>query len=327
MERLDQDLKNKNFQHLYLLYGEEAYLRQNYKKALIKAIMGDDTMNQSSYIGKDINVGALIDQAETMPFFGDKRLILIEDSGFLKNSGGEALADYIKEIPEYLYIIIVEAEVDKRSKFFKACTSAGSAVLMEPYKEGKMKQWIGSVLKQNSKKMTESDVEYLLQKTGDDMVNIRSELEKLINFTGERDVITRNDIDEIVIRQIGDCIFDLVEAMGNRKQTKALEYYYDLLARREAPFKILALIGRQFNILLQTKELIGIRSQESEIASKVKVPPFTVRKYIQQARMYDMKTLVSAIEACAQADEDIKTGKMQDRMAVELLIVEYSRAS
>lgn len=325
MERLDQDLKNKNFQHLYLLYGDEAYLRQNYKKALIKAIMGDDTMNQSSYVGKDINVGALIDQAETMPFFGDKRLILIEDSGFMKNSGGEALADYFKTIPEYLYIIIVEAEADKRSKFFKACTSAGSAVLMEPYKDSKMKQWIGSILKQNSKKMTEGDVEYLLQKTGEDMVNIRSELEKLINFTGEREVVTRNDIDEIVIRQIGDCVFELVDAMGSRRQTKALEFYYDLLSRREAPFKILALIARQFNLILQTKELIEIRKSDSEIASKIKVPPFAVKKYAQQARMYDEKTLRSALEACAQVDEDIKTGKLQDRMAVELLIVEYSR--
>lgn len=325
MERLDRDLKTKNFQHLYLLYGDEAYLRQNYKKALIKAIMGDDTMNQSSYIGKDINIGALIDQAETMPFFGDRRLILIEDSGFAKNSGADELSEYLKTIPEYLYIVVVESEVDMRSKFFKTCKASGTAVLMEPYKDMKMKQWIASILNQNSKKMTQNDIEYFLTRTGEDMVNIRSELDKLINYTGERQIVTHEDIDEIVIRQIGDCIFSLVEAMGNRKQTKALEYYYDLLSRKEAPFKILSLIGRQFNILLQMKELMAIHASESEMASKVKVPPFTVKRYAAQARMYDKQSLLAALEACACADEDIKAGRMTDRMAVELLIVEYSK--
>ena len=81
MQRLIQDLKSGDFKKIYLLYGQEAYLRKQYKDKLKEAMIGDDTMNFSYYEGKDFTVGEVIDQAETMPFFADRRLILIEKSG------------------------------------------------------------------------------------------------------------------------------------------------------------------------------------------------------------------------------------------------------
>ena len=77
MQRLIQDLKSGDFKKIYLLYGQEAYLRKQYKDKLKEAMIGDDTMNFSYYEGKDFTVGEVIDQAETMPFFADRRLILI----------------------------------------------------------------------------------------------------------------------------------------------------------------------------------------------------------------------------------------------------------
>ena len=95
MQRLIQDLKSGDFKKIYLLYGQEAYLRKQYKDKLKEAMIGDDTMNFSYYEGKDFTVGEVIDQAETMPFFADRRLILIENSGLFK-SGGEQMAEYLK---------------------------------------------------------------------------------------------------------------------------------------------------------------------------------------------------------------------------------------
>lgn len=324
MERLNQDIKNKQFQKLYLLYGSESYLRRNYMKSLKKEIIGDDTMNYSYFEGENTDIKAFKELAQTMPFFAERRLIILENTGLIK-SGGDELAEFLKDIPEYLHVIMVEAEVDKRTKLFKTFNTKGSAVELNPLTGDKQAAWITGILAKNSKKMTVKDITYLVSLTGDDMVNIQSELEKLINYVGDREIITAQDADQIVTRQIGDHIFKMVDAMGQRDQTKALSYYYDLLAKREPAFKILALVIRQFNLILQAKELYEKRYTEKDIASKIGVNPYFVKDYIRQGKNFEVDTLKKALEACAQADEDIKFGKMSDKLSVELLIIEFSK--
>ena len=324
MKRISDDIKSGNLKQIYLLYGEETYLRKQYRDMLKKAIVGDDDMNYSYYEGKDINVNALIDQAETMPFFADKRLIVIENSGFLKQ-GGEELSEYLKDIPESTYFVIVEAEADKRSKLFKICKDKGVAAEMLAQDDRSLKIWIAKKLNAANKKMTEKDAEALLDTVGVDMVNLSNEIEKLISYTGDREVVTASDIENICVKQISSHIFDMIEAIGNRQQQRALELYYELLSLKEPPFRILALIARQFNLLLQTKELMLNNASKNDIATKIKVNPYFVNKYTSQASKFDMSALKNALTACVQADEDIKTGIVSDRLSVELLIVEFSK--
>ena len=87
MKSVTEDIKNNSLKQVYLFYGEEVYLKQQYKKKLRDAVLPDgDTMNLSVYSGKGIDVNEVIAQAETMPFFAEHRLILLEDSGFFKNA-------------------------------------------------------------------------------------------------------------------------------------------------------------------------------------------------------------------------------------------------
>ena len=108
MKTIDEDIKSGQFKRVYLLFGEEAYLKHQYKRKLKQALVAsDDTMNFSSFEGKDTNPKAIIDLAETLPFFADRRLILIENSGFFKNSC-EELAAYLPELPESTCLVFVE---------------------------------------------------------------------------------------------------------------------------------------------------------------------------------------------------------------------------
>ena len=128
MKCLNEDLKSGQFNNVYLLYGEEAYLKKQYKDKLRNAMLSpDDTMNYAYYEGKGTNVKEVIDLAETLPFFAERRLIILEDTGFFKNATAD-LADYIKEMPETTAMIFVESEVDKRGKLYKAVQSKGRAV-------------------------------------------------------------------------------------------------------------------------------------------------------------------------------------------------------
>ena len=128
MKTIDEDIKTGQFKAAYLLYGDEDYLKKQYRDKLTKALMGQgDTMNFAKYEGKDSSIEEIISFADTMPFFADRRVVLVEDSGFFKSSQ-ETLADYFSNVPETTCMVFVESDVDKRSKAYKAIVKAGSAV-------------------------------------------------------------------------------------------------------------------------------------------------------------------------------------------------------
>ena len=323
MQRLIQDIKTGQFNHIYLLYGAEAYLRKQYKDKLKNAIVGDDNMNYHYYEGKDISIGEVIDQAETLPFFAEKRLIILENSGFFK-SGGEQLIEYLSSPASTTIFLFVETEVDKRSRLFKTVSSKGCAVEFAIQDENTLKRWILGMVKKENKKISESALDFLLEKTGTDMENIRKETEKLFCYCMNKEAITEADIEEICTKRIGNHIFDMVNAIADKKQKHALELYYELLAQKEPPMRILFLIARQFNLLLQVKELKGKGYQNKAIGEKVGLPGFIAGKYVTQASRFKTKEIREAVEACVAAEEAIKTGRINDNMSVEMLIIQYS---
>ncbi|MBQ7943671.1 MAG: DNA polymerase III subunit delta [Lachnospiraceae bacterium] len=325
MKRIAQDIKDGRFSKLYLLYGEEAYLRKQYRDNLKNALVPpDDTMNCTVFSGKDINVNEVIDLAGTMPFFAERRVILIENSGWL-DSGNDRMAEFLKNQPDTTCIIFVEEKVDKRSKMYKAVTANGYAAQCDMQDEETLKRWIMGLLKKENKQITRDALELLLDKTGTDMENIKRELEKLICYKFFDEGITAQDVEEICTTRIQNKIFDMVEAVADKKQKQALDLYYDLLTLKEAPMKILALIARQFNLLLQVKEMKLKGYDATTIAQKTGLRAgFIVNKYISQAGRFKMEQLRETMQACVEADEAVKTGKMSDLMSVELIIVRYS---
>lgn len=151
MKSVVEDIKKGSFKPVYLFYGEEAYLKQQYKNRLKDAVLPEgDTINLSIYSGKGIDVEEMIAQADTMPFFAEHRLLLIEDSGFFKNAN-QQLADYIPSIPEGTIMLFVESEVDKRGKLYKAVNKKGSVVEFTAQNEQTLTRWILGILKSEKK--------------------------------------------------------------------------------------------------------------------------------------------------------------------------------
>ena len=279
VKNLQEDIKTGKFKNAYLLFGEEAYLKIQYKEKLIHALNpDDDTMNFTKYEGKGIEVREMIDLCETMPFFADHRVVLVENSGFFKNKCDE-LADYMKTLPDYLRLVFVEEEVDKRSRMYKAVKNCGRIVEFAKQDEKTLMRWAAGILSREGRKITTRDMELFLTKTGTDMGNIRMELEKLITYTMGQDIVTREDIEEICTTRTENKIFDMVRAVTERNQRRALDLYNDLLTLREPP---------------------------------------------ACARAYSVEELEQAEEDFVDAEEAVKTGRLQDVLSVELLIVKYS---
>lgn len=319
MQTLDQDIKKREFKRVYLLYGEENFLKRSYKNRLKEAILGEDTMNFHYFEGKGMDIPEIIGLADTMPFFSEKRLILLEDSGLFKG-GAEQLASYLPQMPESTCMLFVESEVDKRGKLYKAVKKIGYAAEMVRQTQAQLANWSARLLAKEGKKITGATMELFLSKTGDDMENIRSELDKLVGYTLGRDVITAQDVEAICTTQLTDKIFDMVAAISGRKVQKAMALYEDLLLLREPPMRILFLIARQFNQLLMVKDMAGRGVAKAEMASGLKLPPFVVGRMLTQSRAFTSQQLRSYLELCVEAEEAVKRGRLQDRLAVEILI-------
>ncbi len=324
MKSLNEDLKTGQFKQVYLLYGEEAYLKKQYRDRLTKALLPEgDTMNYAHFEGKGIDVKAVIDLSETLPFFAERRLIVFDNSGFFKSAGAD-LADYMKDMPDTTCYIFVEEEVDKRSKLFKAVKAKGRAVELPFQDEGTLKRWVAGKIRSEHKQVTEQTIVYFLNKVGTDMENITKELEKLFSYTMERDSITREDVDAICVTQISNHIFDMVNAVAERQQKRALDLYYELLALKEPPMRILFLMTRQYRQLFQVKQLANKGYAKKEIASKTGLHPFAVGKYMEQAKYFKVADLRTVMEDSADIEQRVKTGLLTDNLAVELFIVKYS---
>ncbi|MBQ8040381.1 MAG: DNA polymerase III subunit delta [Lachnospiraceae bacterium] len=321
MQRINNDIKNGRFQPVYLLYGEERYLKKQYKDKLRNALCAaEDNMNNHFFEGKGIPVGEVIDLAETMPFFADRKVIFLEESGLLK-AGGEQMAEYLGNQNETTVLIFVESEIDKRSKLYKTISAKGCVVEFTQQDENTLKKWIAGLLAKEGKKITENTVQLFLTKTGSDMENIHGELEKLICYCMDREVVTAEDVENICTTRVTSHIFDMVDAIADKKRTRALELYYELLALKEPSMRILFLIARQCNILLQVKAMKNKGFGNKEIASAIGVPPFAVGKYAAQAAKFKATVLRKAVANCVEAEEAVKTGRMNDVMSVEILIM------
>ena len=283
METLNQDIKSGDFKRFYLLFGEEEFLKQSYKKRLRQAVAGDDTMNYNYFEGKGLDVQELISLANTMPFFSDRRLILVEDSGCFKAASDE-LMEALPDIPDTTCMVFVESAVDKRNRLYKKVKELGSAVELKRQSASQLAVWAGRILAQNGRKITSSDMNLFLERTGDDMETIRTELEKLISYTMGQEIVAREDIEAVTTVQVTNKIFDMVAAIVAGKTKIAMDRYEDLLTLKEPPMRILFLIARQFNQILLVKEMMASGNDKSAIASKLKIPPFAAAKLMPQAR-------------------------------------------
>lgn len=322
MKQINEDLKQNNFKKAYLLFGEERYLRLQYRKRLEQALCTEgDTMNVHFYQGKDIPLGEIVDLAETLPFLSDRRVIFISDSGLFK-SGGDVLADYLSGTPcETTCFVFTETDVDKRSRLYKAVNSMGYAADFSIQDERTLKLWVLGALKKENKNISEKTLELFLSKTGTYMSNIQSELEKLLCYCMDRNVITDADVETTCSTQISTQIFDMINALGTGNQRQALDLYYDLLAQKEPPGRIMFQIGRMCNQLLLAKDMSARGYSTKDIAEKMGLPPFIATKYIKQSAPFKSSVLKNAIAKCVELETAFKSGELDPLLSVEILIM------
>ena len=187
--------------------------------------------------------------------------------------------------------------------------------------EKELRLFIGTRLQKEQKKITDANASYLIDTVGPDMLNLCNELEKLICYSGERDVITKEDIDIVCIPLVAGKVFQLTEAIGIKNKERALSHYNTMMLLRERPLSILFQIIRHFNQLLQVSELLAHGDGAASIASALGLKSFIAGKLMNQCRNFTPSVLRSAIEYGTELETQVKTGLINEKIAIEFLVV------
>lgn len=325
MKTINQDIEKKEIKQFYLLFGAEDYLKRQYRDKLAEALVDtEDTMNYNYFEGNNFQLQAVLDIGETLPFFADKRVLVLENSGLFKKTP-EEIEKRLEQFPDSTHVIFVEKEVDKRSRLYKWIGKHGYASELNTPDEKMLITWVKGLCRAEGKQIEDSAIFYFVEHMGTDMLLLKNELEKLFCYRYESERITVEDIREVCVSQASDKMFEMLDAIGVHNQDKALLLYHDLLALREPAMRVLYMLTRHFHILMQVSVLMSEGKDNKGMAAACGIPPFSVKKYAAQAGKYSYERLKNMVEKCQATDQGIKTGMVQDVVGVELLIVEFSQ--
>ena len=325
MKTIQEDIQKGTFHGAYLLVGEEAFLRRDAKRQLLKALLGEGlSPNLTKYVGKDVDVREVISTADTPSFFATQRVLLLEDIEIPKGDI-DTLCDYLKTPHEDSVFIFDMEALDKRGKLYKTLAKEGHVAVFDRKSEAELVTWTRKFFQSEKKSISAADAQKLVQRIGNDMNLLRTEFEKLVTYAWDRPVITWEDVEAVSSVSLQDRIFDMFRAMTSHQQEKALSLYYDLLALKVPVVKILVLMGRQYSQLLRAKEAKERRLSGAELAKAIGVNSSYVASTITQvAQGYNVQELKQILREIVDTDEAIKTGRMEERMGLELLIVRLS---
>ena len=317
--KADTDIESGIFDRIYLIYGDESYLVRYYMNRLKKAIIPEDeSMNYAYYDSMPENVDKITDFADTMPFLGDRRLVVLDKAlAFKKDTG---LADYVSRIPETTTIIVIEDEVDKRSRLYKAIQKSGTVMELKKLGLPDLKVFVAQRLKKAGKGITERDCNYFIESVGDDLNTIVNEIDKCIAYAGDAKAVDKKVIDTVCSMQVENKIFDMVDAILRGDGSTVFKLYSDLVTLRENTFGIMAVIRKNYNRLLEIRELLDQGCSIMEIASRTKSSDWIVKKQAAKVRDYDGKRLQNAIQVMMDTEYDIKIGNIGEQMGLEIML-------
>ena len=340
LDILKDDIKNKKIRKLYLFFGPEEFLKKYYVESLEKILLSGEfkSLNRIVLEGKQ-EIGKLTDYCETLPVFSDRKLIIVRNSGLFKpkkkdgevkkakpQAQGDELTAFIQDLPGHVCLVFYEAEVDKRLKTtLENIKKNGLVVEFEYQRPDELIRWASRKFRASGREINLNTAAKLVESCEQGMTEILNEIEKLLAYTEGHQEITPEDIEKVCTKSIKSRIFDLTDAIAEKKSSRALGLLNDMIILKEPVPKILFMIARQFRQILQVRLLQEEGCGLSEIASRIGMSSYIAGKILKQASNFSQSKLKKAVETSLELDLAVKTGKLEDRTAAELLIIEFSK--
>src|SRR5918911_4280127 len=324
---LHRALKQGEIKPLYLLFGEESYLRDLAARAIADASLKESALrefNESSFSLTNTDVQQAIAAAEQLPMMSQRRIVEIRDFSKLREADEEALMRYLARPVETSVVIFVADELDKRRKLSKTLLDVCAAVEFAPLTDAELAEWARKRLRDLKVETDERTLHQIVALVGSDVRTLTNELDKLATAALGNGLITMEMVDALVGRSRELSNFELADHLIARNRKRALQTLHRLLDDGAEPVMLIGLIGSNYRRLALAKELMSRGAPNNEVFRLVAMPYGKREDFLATARRTDAATLARGIERIAAADLAIKTSQATPRLQLEMLICELA---
>lgn len=325
-KKLKKDVADGTIANLYVLHGEEAYLRDFYLGQMKKKLLpeGLEDFNYHTLQAKDFDLKSLAMLIDCIPMMSERTLIVVVDYDIYKGDK-DGLAALLEDLPEYLCLVfvydLIAYKADARTKLAAAVKAKGSVVQFQRQEQGDLIDWIHRRFKAEGHDIDSEEARYLIFQCGDLMNNLISEIGK-VGAYAKNHRVTRQDIDAVATPQLDAVVFQMTDAIAAGNFEKAAEVLGDLLHMQEAPIKLLSMLGRQLRQLYSARlaleagkgsgylmELWGLRSA------------YPADKLMQAAKRFSLPWCRRAVVRCGELDLAMKsTGADGEELLIGFLL-------
>lgn len=334
-----RNIKNKNFENIYLLYGREYYLIdnaiKNFKESLNESMID---FNLDIIDGREVFVDQLLSSIETLPFMDDKKIIIVKDFELLKgkrknfSEGDEKyFIDCLDNIPESTVLVFaVYGEIDKRKKIVKKIQEKGIIFNCDKISDMDLFKWTKRKFESFGVIIENSQVMYFIESQGyrdknsdKTLSDLENEIIKISSFVGKENKVSNDIIDRLSQKKIENDIFKLIDYIGEKNSSFAIKILNDMISEGESVLGIFAMISRQFKIVLQVRSLHAKGATVNEICDKLSLRQFMVNKALKQSRNFSEEIIIDMLNFILENDFKIKNGLIKDTLAIEILVSKY----
>ncbi|MDB1680227.1 MULTISPECIES: DNA polymerase III subunit delta [Enterococcus] len=328
-----QKIRKEKLAPCYLVLGTEKFLQDQVRTEILKKIKidGEDDLNFLSFDMENSSIDEVIAEAETLPFFGDQRLVFVENPYFLTGEKGtngidqntELLVNYLKEPLETTVLVIFAPyeKLDERKKVTKQLKKTAITIDVKQLDEKAVRQYLLNTLENSEIKMDRQAIDLFLRLTDLDLSKMMRELQKILLYGQEQEVITVKEIEQLVPKTLEHNLFDMTQYILSGRTEQALRLFQDLVTQGEETIKINAILLSQIRLFLQTKFLVKIGYQQANIAETLKIHPYRVKLAMQEVRKFDEQTLRRLFDELVEMDYEIKSGKIEKELSFQLFVL------
>ena len=325
---LSRALRENGPERLYLLWGEEDYLRESFFAQVKEACLsgGADDFNYHRLSGEDFDVRAFSQAVDAMPFLGGHTLVEVRgfDPNSVKEEAAERLAAVLSDIPDYCTVCLllpIGASPDGRLSFVKTLKKLGNAIEFTPQSQSLLASWIRRHFEALGKSISQQNCEKLIFTAGELMTRLVPEIEKLA-AGAPGDEITSADIDRLVQRIPEASVFEMTDRLAERNYDAAAALLAELLQSGEHPIMLLALIGGQMRKLYVARVALDEKKDRNFVMTACNLKmPFMAEKLLRSAPGFSAAQLAYAVALCAECDYRMKSSSEDDEELLKELLL------
>jgi DNA polymerase-3 subunit delta len=266
---------------------------------------------------------AVVAAARTLPAMAPRRLVLVRGIADRRARAflDKTLLDYLADPTPTTCLVLETPKADRRSRWVKAVGAAGEVRTLEaPRRPGEVRTWIEERLRVEGKRPGRGTAGALLDAVGPNLDLLAGELAKLSLYVGERGDVTPEDVAEVTADLRPRALYELSDAIGQRRLAEALRVLASLLDHGEAPLRVLAALATHFRRLLRASECRPLEARE--VQRRLGIHPYAAQKVAEQAREFGAGRLRRCLDAIRRTDEALKGAvPLTPRLAIERLVL------